>query len=195
MKINKPLYYILNCTWGCIMTLIGSIVALALLCVGKKPQRHAGSIYFNVGKSWGGVELGCFFLTDSNNSTHTKNHEFGHSLQNCLWGPLFPAIVCIPSAIRYWLREFKTQQGKYIYATLLSASIMILGGGLIVIGNFVATWLLIIGLLSFLYGVIIASWLLNVEVPQYRSGKYVAYDDIWFESQATNWGEKFSKNW
>lgn len=195
MKINKPLYYILNCTWGCIMTFIGAIIALALLCVGKKPQKHAGSIYFNVGKSWGGVELGCFFLTDSNNSTHTKNHEFGHSLQNCLWGPLFPFVVCIPSAIRYWLREFKTQTGKYIYATILSSSIIILGGGLAVIGNFVATWLLIIGMLIFLYGVIIASWLLNAEVPQYESGKYVDYDDIWFEGQATKWGEKVSKNW
>ena len=195
MKINKSLYYILNCTWGCIMTFIGAVVALALLCVGKKPQRHAGSIYFNVGKSWGGVELGCFSLTDSNNSTHAKNHEFGHSLQNCLWGPLFPFVVCIPSAIRYWLREFKTQTGKYIYATILSSSIIILGGGLAVIGNFVATWLLIIGMLIFLYGVIIASWLLNAEVPQYESDKYVDYDDIWFEGQATKWGEKVSKDW
>ena len=63
------------------------------------------------------------------------------------------------------------------------------------IGNFVATWLLIIGMLIFLYGVIIASWLLNAEVPQYESGKYVDYDDIWFEGQATKWGEKVSKNW
>ena len=80
MKINKPLYYILNCTWGCIMTLIGAVVAIALLCVGKKPQKHAGCTYFNVGKSWGGMELGCFFLTDSHDSRHTKNHEFGLSL-------------------------------------------------------------------------------------------------------------------
>ena len=28
-------------------------------------------------------------------------HEFGHTFQNCLFGPLFPLIVAIPSAIRY----------------------------------------------------------------------------------------------
>lgn len=195
MKINKPLYYILNCTWGCIMTLIGAVVALALLCVGKKPLRHAGCTYFNVGKSWGGMELGCFFLTDSHDSEHTKNHEFGHSLQNCLWGPLFPFVVCIPSAIRYWLREFKTQKGKYTYATILSVGIMLIGASLAIFGNFLATWLFIIGLLIFLYGIIIASWLVNVEIPQYASGKYIDYDSIWFEGQASKWGEKVSKDW
>lgn len=34
-------------------------------------------------------------------------HEAGHGLQNIVWGFLFPFVVCIPSAIRYWYRELK----------------------------------------------------------------------------------------
>lgn len=192
MKINKPLYYILNCTWGCIMTLIGAVVTLALLCVGKKPQKHAGCTYFNVGKSWGGMELGCFFLTDSNDSTHTKNHEFGHSLQNCLWGPLFPFVVCIPSAIRYWLREFKTQKSKKIYAIILTACLVLVGIGITLIPVLVFD---ILGYLVMLYAIVICLWLFGKEIPQYASGKYIPYDKIWFEGQATEWGTKVSKDW
>lgn len=192
MKINKPLYYILNCTWGCIMTFIGAVVAFALLCVGKKPQKHAGCTYFNVGKSWGGMELGFFFLTDSHDSQHTKNHEFGHSLQNCLWGPLFPFVVCIPSAIRYWLREFKTQKGKKMYSAILTACIALIGVALLLIPLTVFD---IIGCLLILYAIIIAVWLFKTEIPKYASGKYIDYDSIWFEGQASTWGEKVSKDW
>lgn len=192
MKINKPLYYILNCTWGCIMTLIGAVVALALICVGKKPKKHAGATYFNVGKSWGGVELGMFFLTDSHNSEHTRNHEFGHSLQNCLWGPLLPFVVCIPSAIRYWLITFKTQKSKKIYSTILVTCIALIGLGIAFIPLNVFH---ITGLLLCIYAIIIAMWLFGKEIPQYASGKSVPYDKIWFEGQATEWGTKVSKDW
>ena len=112
MKINKPLYYILNCTWGLLLTLAGAIVALFLIIIGKKPKQHGGCWYFNIGKNWGGLELGLFFLTDQNDSTHTKNHEYGHSLQNAVLGPFMILLVSIPSAIRYWIFVFREKHGK-----------------------------------------------------------------------------------
>ena len=33
-------------------------------------------------------------------------HESGHGIQNLLFGPLMPFVVSIPSAIRYWYREY-----------------------------------------------------------------------------------------
>lgn len=104
---NKILFYVLSFTWGLPMTLIGGLVAAVLLCAGYRPKRWGGCWHFTVGKNWGGVELGLVFLTDSNENKHTKNHEFGHAIQNCFFGPFMPFIVCIPSAIRYWYREFK----------------------------------------------------------------------------------------
>ena len=98
----KPLYYFLNFTWGILINIVGAIAAGALYLIGKKPIRHAGSIVFRVGHNWGGLNLGIFSIVSEEAGEHTLNHEFGHSLQNCLWGPLFPFVVSIPSARRYW---------------------------------------------------------------------------------------------
>lgn len=109
----KPVYYILSWTWGFLMSFIGLLVVSAILLydlLTKKQcrlKRHGWSFYLNVGKSWGGLELGMFFLVDSKDSVSTKWHEFGHSIQNCYWGPLMLFIIWIPSGIRYWYRELK----------------------------------------------------------------------------------------
>ena len=45
-----------------------------------------------------------------------------------------------------------------------------------------------------LYLIIIVSWLDWKELPQYKNDEEPAYDNIWFEGQATNWGTKFMIN-
>lgn len=73
MNIVKViLFYILSFTWGIIMSLIGSIVALALIIAGYKPKLFYHNIYFVVGKGWGGLELGPFFLISEGCGLHTK---------------------------------------------------------------------------------------------------------------------------
>lgn len=93
------------------MTLIGLIVAAVLMICGKKPRRWGGCIFFSVGRNWGGVELGLVFLIDDMELVSTKNHEFGHSIQNCYWGFLFPFVIAIPSAVRYWYRRIRDAVG------------------------------------------------------------------------------------
>ena len=105
--MNKLTFYLLSFTWGLPMTLIGGIVGVALMIVGKRPERWGACWHFKVGKSWGGANLGLIFLTDNTPSKHTKNHEHGHAIQNCYFGFFMPFIVCIPSAVRYWYRELK----------------------------------------------------------------------------------------
>ena len=100
---NKTIYYILNFTWGIIMNIFGLIGAGAMFALGKKPIRHAGSIVFRTGHNWGGVSLGIFSFICEESGQHILNHEFGHSLQNAVYGPLFPFIVAIPSFTRYHL--------------------------------------------------------------------------------------------
>ena len=101
--MNKKLFYILNFTWGIIMNIFGLIGAAAFIAAGRKPIRHAGSIVFRTGHNWGGVSLGIFSFVCEETGQHTLNHEFGHSLQNAVYGPLFPFIVAIPSFTRYHL--------------------------------------------------------------------------------------------
>lgn len=103
--MKKHTFYLLSFTWGLPLTLIGLVVALVLLCLGKKPKKWGWCYCFEIGRYWGGLELGIIFITDKDSSDHTRNHEHGHAIQNCRYGFLMPFIVCIPSAIRYWYRE------------------------------------------------------------------------------------------
>ena len=133
--MKKSVFYLLSFTLGLPMTLIGCFVALVLTIAGKKPEKHGACWYYKVGEHWGGMELGVFFLTDQTPTKHTLNHEHGHAIQNCWFGPLMPFIVSIPSAVRYWYRELK--------------------------------------------------YLRHGKTPP------TAYDDVWFEGQATRVGTEF----
>ena len=106
MKVLKCIgYWILSCTWGGILTLIGAIVALALMIGGCKPHIFHYDVYFEVGKGWGGLELGPFFLVCKDGSRSIKQHEHGHGLQNIWWGPLYIFVIGLPSIIRYNYRN------------------------------------------------------------------------------------------
>ena len=101
------------CTWGIIMTAIGLIITLILgilkIFIPKKIifERYYWIYSITVGPQWwGGCEMGLMFLRDHGSSADYINpHEFGHTFQNCLFGPLFLLMVAIPSTTRYWLRE------------------------------------------------------------------------------------------
>lgn len=109
--MNKKTFYILSITWGLPLTLIGLIVAAVLICIGYKPKKWGCCYYFEVGENWGGLELGIIFLTNKNPTKHIRNHEHGHAIQNCYLGVFMPFVICIPSAIRYWYRTFRTMAG------------------------------------------------------------------------------------
>lgn len=110
--VNLILFYLVSATWGCIMSLIGLIVILISLPFGRVKTFH-GRLYAVWGEGWGGMELGCFFVcSKSAQYDSLMAHECGHTLQNCIWGPLMPFVVCIPSAVRYWYREFKYHRKK-----------------------------------------------------------------------------------
>lgn len=115
------LYYLLNYTWGIIMTLIGWIVlGFVRLFLRKKVVDHGRfgpchyAMLFN---NWGGLELGTNFLLADNMgkawTLHTKQHETGHTFQNALLGPLAIFLIFIPSAIRYWLTTFGKINSPY----------------------------------------------------------------------------------
>lgn len=102
---HKWLFYLIQFTWGLLMNVIGGLVFLGLIIYGKKPKRFYNNFYIVIGKNWGGLELGIFFLIDEHESERTKYHEAGHGLQNLIFGIFTPFLVSIPSAIRYWYRN------------------------------------------------------------------------------------------
>lgn len=192
-KISKPLFYTLSVTWGCIMTTIGALVSLILLILGYKPKKWNYCYYFEVGENWGGIELGMFFVTDKSSSIRIKNHEHGHGIQNCYLGVFMPFVVCIPSAIRYWLRKFNTQKKKTLFAFVLFGAFVVLASlfSLIPILTCIYGWFALpIVLLA--YGAVILMWLLCKEIPQYANNVSVDYDYIWFEHSATQLGTELN---
>lgn len=188
---KRILYYILSFTWGGLMSCIGLIVLLVTLPFGKFGIYH-GRIYKRIGRYWGGVELGCFFLCDETAGESTMAHEAGHGLQNCLWGPLMPFVVCIPSATRYWLLEQKDYKEKQNFAQIIFSivlTVVILLSVLFSVFNLY--WFLLIPVVIFIYALIWFYWLYFIEIPQYKDRPYPQYDDIWFEGQATEWGKTY----
>lgn len=196
MKILKIIiFYLLSFTWGIIMTLFGTIVALGCLIIGKQPKHFYIFTRFEIGRGWGGFEAGPFFFTSEKPSLYTKQHESGHGIQNIYFGPLMPFIVSIPSATRYWLRECKTQKGKYTFAIIWALIALIIGLAFLIPGSiFMAIWAIIIGSLIITYTICITCWLFIKEIPQYANNANVDYYDIWFERQASNLGIKYFPN-
>lgn len=103
---KKWVYYLLQFTWGLPMNVIGAIVALVLICFRKRPYRYGWNLCFELPVNFG-LELGIFFIAPVGGSTHTKNHEHGHSIQNIYFGPFTIGMVSIPSAARFWVRELR----------------------------------------------------------------------------------------
>lgn len=113
LTFKRILFYIVSITWGALLSIPGLIIMLCLLPFGRVKVYH-GRLCGVVGSSWGGFNLGCCFLVckEAQNSDYTCGHECGHGLQNCLWGPLTPFVITIPSAIRYWYRNWALAKGK-----------------------------------------------------------------------------------
>lgn len=114
------LYYLLNYTWGIIMTAVGWVVFLFMkIFLSKKiiEQAKFGPCFYTmIGNNWGGLSLGVTFLLGANMgkswTLHTKQHEMGHTFQNAILGPFAIFLVYIPSFIRYWLFSYNQRRGK-----------------------------------------------------------------------------------
>ena len=124
-KVKKILlgigYWFVQLTWGSLMTVIGLFASLiAIVFLKGKVHKNGLSFIVEVGGNWGGVNFGAISLCGGYTTTcidldwfeHTRRHEFGHSLQNIIFGPLHPFIVAIPSAIRYQIFNYNYSHNK-----------------------------------------------------------------------------------
>jgi len=110
---NRWLYYLLAGTWGVILTFVGLLIT-AILAIAKlftksiTFKKFYWIYYIKVNPEyWGGFEMGLMFVRDQCSYRSINDHEFGHTFQNCLFGPLMLFLVSLPSAIRYWIIYFK----------------------------------------------------------------------------------------
>ncbi|MBQ3140602.1 MAG: hypothetical protein IJC25_01405 [Clostridia bacterium] len=95
----KTVYRIIQVTWGFLQTLIG----LMVYCKNRKCRHfiHKGAIY----TEWpqrGGISLGLFVFVQPDADEYLIAHEYGHTLQSLMLGPLYLPLIGLPSLI--WSR-------------------------------------------------------------------------------------------
>jgi len=113
--LNKWQFYLLSFTWGLPLSLLGVIVCGVLVLCGYPVKRYGHCCYIAIGKEWGGLELGWFYLISQPEHEFTKKHELGHAYQNaCLYGWFMP-ILSLISAVRYWLLRFGVKLDYYAW--------------------------------------------------------------------------------
>ena len=116
------------------MTIPGLIVTgFCILFLQGKPHKNGFSYIVEVGGDWGGLEIGAVALMGSygqkdgpcynpNWYEHTRRHEFGHNVQQLIFGPLQLFIVGIPSICRYWYdrldKKHKSDRGVDWYDSI-----------------------------------------------------------------------------
>ena len=99
----RIIFYLLQFTWGFTVNLAGLLV---FLCCRKhfqsKTFRNAIVTYLPGNR--GGLSLGIFiFLSvrDTREDSRLCAHEYGHTIQCLLLGPLYWVVIAIPSVIWY----------------------------------------------------------------------------------------------
>ena len=98
---------------GWALSAIGSLVYFILDVFGDMPCDYHGVPYYVVGKNWGGVSLGWFFIVGSESDDYIKNHKVGHIVQNAEVGGLSMLGWSICSFFRYCARRIFGSKTPY----------------------------------------------------------------------------------
>jgi hypothetical protein len=109
-------YYLIQFTWG----LVNNLLGLALLIANGKLKReffHGACLSYHNG-AWGGVSMGIFIFVNGTRDAEwirgVRVHEYGHTIQSLLLGPLYLLIIGIPSFV--WCNSkkciaYRTEKG------------------------------------------------------------------------------------
>ena len=94
--MKKALFYLVQWTWGIVQNLIG--LSLFLFLIGRRHRLFHGAVVttWKLGSS---LSLGMFVFTASPYDLRLVRHEYGHSIQSLILGPLWPLVIGLPSLV------------------------------------------------------------------------------------------------
>ena len=93
--MKKILFVFLQCTWGILQTILGAIF---FLNVRHYPHRFYRGCIDTQWNTRGGLSLGLFIFTPKDevpNAEKIRVHEYGHSIQSIVLGPLYLVVGLI----------------------------------------------------------------------------------------------------
>ena len=109
---SRTIFYLLSFTWGLPYTLFGCAAAAYLRFIrGYRPSGYGWAWCFEIPDIKWGLELGIFFIAPAGDE-YIKRHEYGHAIQNALIGIFSPAVISLPSAIRFHYRAARAKAGR-----------------------------------------------------------------------------------
>lgn len=124
------LYRLIQWTWGIPQNIIGLLIFLC--CTDRKYQSYHGALVSNWNREAMCAGCGMFIFMGKSTSFDTKKaiseqksvqrlliHEYGHTIQSLILGPLFLFVITIPSALWALLPFFKNrrmQRGTSYYS-------------------------------------------------------------------------------
>jgi len=94
-------YYLLQITWGIIQNICGFLIWIILMC--KNPKRKITTFFGAIVTEWKfSFSTGCglFIFYGHKNAKDAKEvlvHEYCHTIQSCILGPLFMFVIALPS--------------------------------------------------------------------------------------------------
>lgn len=112
------LYIMLQWTWGLPQNLAGLIWLLAVK--KQRRERYHGAIVTYYENRPRLSRIGCFavgmfiFIDGAIQESQSKKilvHEYGHTIQSILFGPLFSFVIGLPSVL--WARRFRKNRRVY----------------------------------------------------------------------------------
>lgn len=102
--LTLVIYTIIQWTWGILQNVLGGLLFLYLLI--KDPKAEHGYYHGAVVTPWkegkGSMGLGMFIFFGHKSSPEAEEvmvHEWGHTVQSVILGPLFVFVIGLPSLI------------------------------------------------------------------------------------------------
>lgn len=116
-SLKAFLFYLVQFTWGLPVNIAGGIAFLICTKIRKRRYQRFGYAFI-VFLPWnaGGLSLGLFIFAKENHpkkcwTYNTRIHEYGHTWQCLLLGPLYYPIIALPSLI--WCTFFDKFRKKH----------------------------------------------------------------------------------
>lgn len=109
----RVLFYLIQFTWGLPVNLVGLILFLCFR--GRfRSERFCNGIATCLPRLAGGFSLGIFLFIGAAGTADSPGlcaHEYGHTVQCLLLGPLYWLVVALPSVI--WCHGFSNYRRKH----------------------------------------------------------------------------------
>ena len=112
--MKKLLFWIWQWTWGFPQTLLGAVI---FLMNRHRPRFEYHGCIVTRWKNSGSLGVGMFLFLGCDNR-QVLVHEFGHSVQSMILGPLFLPVMGIPSFLWCnlpWTKKLRREKGVSYY--------------------------------------------------------------------------------